>query len=269
MSNRLHWAFDGSKLYNYNSTLETKSAAVSQSDMDILDGDAAIASYVYDSDFCAYRLVNFPIPVNLTQIYFKHNYDITPFYIYTSTDSTDGLDGTWALSVNSSYTANSYSSYSLAANNVTWIRISASAYNARRTYCLHIFGEYATPRFEFWDSAAANELTGDYPLVLSDAPNTSDYHGTTNFRIKNTDGTNTHNYSLTIRKVKYTADDVIASYYTLSKDGGSTKNATITLSGVAGGSCCSETLSVWGDVTVAHNPADGYHYFVIDVTETA
>jgi hypothetical protein len=102
---------------------------------------------------------------------------------------------------------------------------------------------------------------------MANAPNFEDYSGTQGFRLKNTDS-EAHSYALVLQNAKYGGDTVITGNFTLSKDGGETKNGSLAINNLAPDEM-SDVIGVYGDVLIADNPADGYHWFVVQVQETA
>lgn len=266
MAKRIHYYFDGTKVYRQHKDTGVKEE-ISTTNKQILDGDTySSSSYsgLYGSD--DYQLLmNFPDTIQISAIKFKAS-GTTAFDVWVSTDSTDGWNGTWTQVLDSNYTpAYAYQIFNPTVLNAKWLRVYPP--NVGYIFCLHLFGEYQSPRFEFWNSAGSAELSAEYPLAMANAPNLQDYAGNAQFKLKNTDSS-THSYSLSILAVKYGGDAVIADHYKLSTDGGTTKLGTVTVTALAAGAL-SGVIDVYGDVVKAHNPADGYHYFVIDVTETA
>ena len=264
MGKRIHWAFDGTLAYWGHSTLSTRQAIATDA-RDILDGDLSKTSYVLPPSDHPWLLVNFPSPVAIDKIGLRRS-GTSPVVVRVSNDSTDGFDGTWTpVLEGAGYdVVGVYQLFFPTVQAASWLRIEASRVN---NYNVHLFGEYVSPRFEYWNSSGTAELTDDYPLTMANAPNLDDYHGNTQFRLKNTD-TSPHSYSLSVKSLRYGGDAIITNNYTLSVDGGSTKLATVAISNLAPGEL-SGVIDVFGDVIKANNPADGYHYFWVDVTETA
>jgi hypothetical protein len=232
----------------------------------IADGDTLVSNSVPGGANQGY-LMNFPNTIKIEKIKLNCNYTIA-MILYISNDSTDGFDGNWTTVNSSSTTANVYGTFNCSpVNDTKWLKIYFDTPGNVYLRCLHIFGTYQSPLFEFWDDSESARFTADYPLSLADAPNDADYAGTLNFKLKNTDS-GTHSYSLTIVPVKYNADAIITDHFTLSVDGGSTKLLTVTVSSLGAGNF-SGSIGVYGDVTKAHNPANGNHYFAVHVAVTA
>lgn len=150
--------------------------------------------------------------------------------------------------------------------NCRWLK---DTHNSNYNYynrAIHIFGEYQAPLYELWKVDESLELTDEYPLVMPDAPNDTDYSQRIQFKLKNID-TSSHSYSLSIVAARYIGDSLITNYYKLSTDGGATKLTTVTITDLAAGAF-SGAIDIWGNVIKANNPADGLHYFGIEVTQT-
>lgn len=267
MGKRIHWAFDGTLAWEGLSSTSTKTA-LSAATMNFLDGDTTQGSFLNLNSSHDRFIFNFPGSVQIDKVGIRSYDSGRNFSLEISNDSTDGFDGTWTevLSLSGYTTGGVMQFYSPTATSALWLRINVSG-NSLRAYNIQLFGEYDSPRFEFWNTAGTAELTAEYPLAMANAPNLDDYAGTAQFKLKNTDSVQ-HDYSLTIKAVRYGGDTTISDNYTLSTDGGSTKLATVTISALAAGSL-SGVIDVYGDVLKANNPADGYHYFVVDLTETA
>jgi hypothetical protein len=138
------------------------------------------------------------------------------------------------------------------------------------SYNIYLYGEYINSRFELWDLSA--ELTGEYPLLFASAPNSLDYLDVyKEFRIKNLDTAN-HTYKVQIIPNNYNLTDTfITNYFKVGNFNGtswvkSSASTGYTTPAVTAGEF-SETLRVYADFTIAQNPANGYHGFVVKVTE--
>jgi hypothetical protein len=263
MGNRIHWAFDGTLAYSIDQGIGSRTAMPAAT-MNRFDSDPTQATKVGFglSETLAF---NFPSPVAIDQIGIRAagNYAFTA---QVSSDSTDGVDGTWeevGYFAYSNFPALQF--FAPTATAATWLRLIFP--NNAEYYNLFLSGEYQAPRFEFWNAAGTAELTSEYPLAMASAPNLDDYAGSAQFKLKNTDG-DPHSYSLTIKAVRYGGDTVITDNYKLSVDGGTNKLLTVVVGSIDPGNL-SGVIDVYGEVAKANNPADGYHYFVVDVTETA
>lgn len=264
MGKRIHWAFDGTLIWRMTGAWAR--TALTATEKSIADADASLNSEV-NLDPDDYLLFNFPSPVAIDQVGLKMGNATANIVFAVSSDSTNGQDGTWdEVLTESLTTANVLQFFSPTATPATWLRIFFPATTTRVKSC-QLFGEYQAPRFEFWNAAGTAELTDNYPLAMASAPNLDDYFGNAQFKLKNTDSV-PHDYSLTIKTVRYGGDTVIADNYKLSVDGGTTKLQTVVVAGIDPGEL-SGVIDVYGEVVKANNPADGYHYFVVDVTETA
>jgi hypothetical protein len=258
---RIRWSFDGTLGYTVSGGVKTAFTATEKS---IADGDKSVISK--NSWGTGTLVFNFPDTISIDRIGFKQNNTGT-VTIKVSTDSTDGIDGNWTTKITTSaITADIYTEFSWTASNATWLKI--DGLNANYVYCCHLFGEYQNPRFEFWDAAGSAELTtAQIPLAFTTAGNAADISEALTFKIKNTTAAS-HDYSLTVSAARYGGDAPVTDHVLLSTNGGTNKAATVTVTGLAAGAL-SGTISLYLDMTVAHNPADGAHYGFVHVTETA
>lgn len=273
-SNRIHYSTDGASVWSWDYTYNTITAHTS-TDKQILDGTPYTTNQL--STDKPGIIIGFPKTIKIDGLSSTVSNGNTQmlFDAWVSTDSTTGLDGTWTQIVDSNVTFEQpylYNAHAITSPiNCNWLRVKISNYFQAGNIgwrSLHVFGEYQSPRFEFWNAAGDTELTDAYPLPLPDAPNSSDYSQYFGFKLKNTNTDSaTHSYSLTVSTVKYGGDSVVSNYFKLSTNFGSTKLSTITVSSLTNGSLSTE-LRVYADVTGANNPGDGLHQFVVDVTES-
>jgi hypothetical protein len=268
MSTRINWSKDGTQAYSYSIGSNTKSA-LSSAQSQILDGDIYKDAAVGIGDGMGCELMlNFPDTLSINKIGIKHNYNNSTVRLFVSSNSLDGIDGTWTEVINGTYTNSTvYQEFSCDSTSCTWARIRISSGGYPGTYCAFVFGDYQAAAFEYWDSTAVAKLSVDYPFTFVDAPNNFDYSHRTQFTIKNTDSS-AHTYTINITPVRYQGDSFITNYFTLSKDGGTTKNTTITTASVAADTC-SEVIDIWAIFTKAQNLADGFHYFSIQAMEAS
>jgi hypothetical protein len=273
---RLHWAVDGTRGWRLTSWNPGTKVEWSANEKRSVDDD------MYNWNTGGHPgchngiILQFPAPVTLERIKGQLTAAWDPIRIYNievSADSNDGFDGVW-LPVGTGTQGNSPMYFDLSLvpiSGVRWLRAAIVAdwqdnYNGCAGFW--VFGSYDEPRWEFYDASGVSVLNyPDHPLTFPDAANDVDYHQYLEFKIKNLDVA-THSYSLTVYVLKYNGDSIISNYIKLSKDGGSTKSTTITLTGLSAG-VFSDVIRVYADMTAAQNPADGYHSFMIDVVETA
>jgi hypothetical protein len=280
MATRIHWAFDGTIFYMYNSTTSVKlrqSWAGYLNPMYTIDSIPSTATLI-DPDAQQY-MWNFPNTIQISKVGLRLSNGASwcNLNFEVSNDSTDGFDGSWTtLASNQNYpTAYAYQEFgSWSLVDAKWLRIHRYGTNdsVPTPTGIFIFGDYQSPLFEFWDSAESTVLTGDYPLSLADAPNDANYTDTFSFKVKNTDAS-AHQYTITISPTKYhdmryydVDDAVIADDFFISDDGGATKSISLTTDSVVAGDF-SDTITIYGDVLKSNNPGDGKHYFWIDVVE--
>lgn len=264
MANRLRWNTDGSLVYQYFSGTNTKTA-LTGANANLLNGDIYGTDYVnISSSKCV--MINFPSSVSLSKVGIRHETGGT-VTVKVSSNSTDGLDGTWTTVVNAqAFSSYTYGAYSFSPTACTWVRVSFSAGN--NCTSVHLFGAYVTPRLRFYDLNGSIELTQELPLAFeSGISNASDSNVFAEFKIKNTSG-GTRSYSLSVVPARYGGDSLVTDAVKLSTDSGSTKLTTVTVDNVANDAMTS-VIRLYMNLAAASNPADGYHQFAVDVTETA
>ena len=228
-SKRIHYAFDGTLAYDYNRTTGTKSA-ISTSSKYTLDGDATNGDYIMFEN--GGIIFNFPDTLSLDKIGWKDDSESPTngtLIIEGSTNSTDGLDGTWATlkTVDPIPSDVVYVEWAITPTNVTWLRFRRTSTDTTfdlKVFNLHIFGEYQAPRFEFWDTTETTKFTANYPLDMADAPNYADYNGSISFKLKNVDAS-THSYNFNLNSIKWNdsldlvKDVTIDNYFQITKAG--------------------------------------------------
>jgi hypothetical protein len=266
MGQRINWALDGTLIYA-RSAANATSAAFSSAEMLSLDElQGAFTGVDIDAKVASGNgiVLNFPSPISVDKIglYIDATETITIDY---SLDATGpGSSTTWTSLVSGvSYSpANSYQEFSFAPVTTQWLRVYSSS-TINLMYSLLVFGEYTSPRFEFWSNDTTPvEFTANYPMLFPTIGNDAD-SGDLDlyFKLKNTH-TSTHSYSLEVQAVKYND----ATETTLI-----TSNITVlptTITNLASGAL-SDPVRLRANFSAINNPADGYHYFKIVVTETA
>jgi hypothetical protein len=163
----------------------------------------------------------FPEPRNISGVYFKATWDV----LHYSTDTTNGIDGTWvALAIASSGTEG-YRRGSVPAilSGVRGFRLKTSGgmpAPAGFIESFHVYGAYAdSNRLAFWDDVDNIELDG-FGLDFGNTPQSSTE--TKAFRLKNVSGLSTAN-SITISSngvtTGYAPYPAPAAQYLFSTDG--------------------------------------------------
>lgn len=263
---RINYSKDGTKLYRYNFSTNTK-AIISSDDMSVLDSDIYTANQV---SFSSNSLMfNFPSSINIDKVGVKFNQPSRPsgWQLSYSADSTDGIDGTWIdVPQTFSHTNNTYTEWEILLNSIKWLRLPSADIDGA-CYNIFIFGEYENSTFEIWDANGSGELNTEvYPFGITGVTSYTDYSDKKQFKIKNkTDFTK--NYNITISPVRYGGDSIISNYFSLSLDGGTTKASNITLYNVEPGAFSAEVVDIWTDLLSTNNPGDGYHYYSILIEE--
>lgn len=279
MSIRINWSKDGTKAY----TIQTNNSIseLNSTNKDLLDGDPAWtggevgAGWGNEGTRLAF---NFPQPITIDKIQLMHTCDGGNTHVMdVSSNSTNGVDGSWVTVESGSIGSGLY----VQTFNITtptearWFRIrvyggSAGSYFRWQRWCM--FGEYSNPYIEYWDATESALITDNYE-VFDTATKESDYTFFKSFKIKNVHpDLQTHSYSLLIDPLWYGGDSFITNYWSLSDKGAATvpgdKVTTLALTDIPYNGFSAE-IRVYGDFTIAQNPANGYHYWYVRTTETA
>lgn len=201
MSVRFRWSQDGTvKKWldpRYN-TLTAFAAVDDKLDADQWDATDRIN---YDSAYARITLI-FPAPRTISAIGFRSTQPQNAAEAQYSTDTTDGIDGTWYPLVLSGGIAqtNTYIKLTCTPTSCVGFRFWHSGGWAE-SIC-HLYGDFTAPQFNLCDTSG-NVLDADYPFIFSGFGNNQDRSGTTSFKIKNNSGAN-HTYQLNLQQVKYT-----------------------------------------------------------------
>lgn len=233
-SKRIHWAFDGTvaSFWTYNYTIY---GVLTSGNRYTLDADASHTDLVdCETDDKWGVVLNFPDTILLDKFTVRgypgnpHQAQNLPILVDVSSNSTNGIDGTWSTvyAGTISYTAENI--VSITPVSCKWFRIRSTdtyyGYTGMQLRQLNIFGEYQTPRFEFWDTTETTKFTANYPLDMADAPNYADYNGSISFKLKNVDSS-THSYNLNLNSIKWNdsidkvKDATIDNYFQITKAG--------------------------------------------------
>lgn len=188
-----------------------------------------------------------PMPVNLAAIFVAAAFSSPGLSVWTSTNTTNGLDGTWTqqnpvaprlMDVKPNYRQSAsllVPSDGVAAQNVRGVRLmtgSSTAMGAIRA--LHIYGDPSSSatknRISLWHPTLDIPLPAAY-LDWGNVPrSTSD---TRSFRIKNLSSTLTANDVVTYIDALTAGVPSVAGMHLLSDNGGGTFNPVITLPSLA------------------------------------
>jgi hypothetical protein len=212
---------------------------------------------------------NFPTPIAIDTFVTLHAFATNNCVLQVCSDSTNGYDSTngWITVKSDVDIIGGYVKQTHVIANPTphtWFRIFIpESYNFSFGSC-HFFGTYTDPHIEFWDVNEVAAFTDGFPLVFPNAPDITDYTATLSFKIKNVDSIE-HAYGVTINLTCDQGDELLMNHFRLSTDQ-VTKVFTLTLPTIQPGDF-SNVLFVHADIPKAHNPADGYHTFVVDVLE--
>lgn len=271
---RIHFEYDGTLVWSINNTVHYK-IAVTQPQCNGLEYTPdRVDTYTINSNAGDYGQVpgiafNFPGECQISKIQIKTTGIGSPINAFVSEDSTDGFDGAWTQVLNGTQNLTAYTlfTFGLLPTTCRWLKIVTNAPSNWGVMSLYLFGEYqSSERYQFWDAAGNYQLTGDYPLQFPDSNMITDYHQTQSFKIKNTDSS-PHSYQVNIEPIRNNGDALITNGWTLSTDGGSTKQASVTVGPVSAGAF-SGAITVCADFLKTANPGDGYHYWYIDVLES-
>jgi hypothetical protein len=256
-----YWFDSNIKVYDLNTNTNTKTL-LSAANYKIWDGDVAVTDTYQNTNSGV--LFNFPSLFHISQLGLKVNGAVTGIIFSGSADSTDGIDGTWTQIMSTNLPSAVYTLTAVTEMDLTWLK-ATNSYSPK--FCVHLFGQYVTPRFEFWASNGSAKLnTLNFPLSTPNAPNNAIFTADQAFKIKNLSG-GARSYAVSIRPIRYNGDTLISNNYFLSLNGG-TPATTVNITSLADGTL-SQVIDVLATVSVANNLADGRHYFSVDVVETA
>lgn len=259
MSQRINWTIDGTKFWQMNSGSGARTEYTGSANALSLDSDPYNATTGITGDGWSY-VWSFPASIRIDKVYFRGQTGAKTLTLKTSNDSTNGYDNSWTTVATFAYPG-SWTASNIVISNpqpALWFRIDQT-HNTYNIFSIHFYGEYINPRFEFWHPTNNVEFTDDYPLIMPTIPNYEDSGNLIQqFRIFNAD-TVAHSYSGYLEAVKYGGDAVMTDHITISPN---------TISNLAG-ETASSIISVTANYPVAHNPADGYHYFKVKVVEVS
>lgn len=269
---RLNWSKDGTILYELNNDTNLKTS-YQQASTSILDGDVYTSDTIgsISSNSTYNFLFNFPDSITINKIGFKianpSSWDGEVWKLWGSSDSTDGVDGTWEelLDFNRPSVI-TYTEYTVEISGITWLR-GPTVNKDQSWYNFSIFGEYENANIELWDALGTEKLSYEY--LFSETTlieNSSNYSGCKQFKIKNS-STMAKDYTITISPLRYGGDLIISDYVSLSTDGGTTKSPSVTIYSVQPDTLSDDVIDLWTDIEQVNNPADGWHYFSIEVQE--
>jgi len=270
MATRLRWSQDGTRLYGYDILNPLTRNEKTATDKTNLDNDKTWPGAVDTNGWHTSWIMQFPAIVQISKLIANFTNYGGGNNIKISSDSTDGVDGSWTVvNTDSIPTLNVYQEFTLSpVSDCRWMKFTIyQDYHGIPLRALWLFGEYIDRYFEFWDSSESAEFTAEYPLALPDARNDADYSERVQFKLKNVDSVQ-HDFTVSIAAVRPGGDSTVTNYITLSDNGGSSKSSSVNISALGAGAF-STTLDVWGDLLKANNPADGHHYFAINVEVTA
>lgn len=268
MATRIKYSKDGSVGYAYNVDTNTMGKTLSAAEMTVIDGDNLVATEVVinNNDLLS---INFPSAFTLSKIIAKIDRNVGTFDVYSSTDSVTGLDGDGTFNsmlTTTSYTTPNYTTYTPTSNNagITWLRVGPF----EDPLCLHIFGDYDSPRMEFWDSGEVAVLTGDYPLDFGNILSSADFDSYLAFKIKNLSG-GARTYTVTVGANKYGGDTTVTDNITVQEGaGGTPAYPSITTASVANGAFSAE-IRINYSLLGASNPRDALHQFWWSASEAS
>lgn len=272
MATRIRYSKDGTACYGFKTITGIKTA-LSNANMNILDGDNSSASTVYLWGAGGECLVfNFPVPVNISHVKYKSNSNHSNVYLEYCNDTLDGILNTagtsaavWTQIGNiTPYVFPNYTKIDASAFNVTtsWLRIREPG-NEGNMFCAHVFGTYSSSPYKFVANDEVTELnTTEYPLSVTLSNRV--VNNTNNvFKIKNTSGVNKA-YTLSVVPLHYEGDEVVNTHVKLSYNGGALASSVTTA--VVNNNTASLPITLNTAFPLAH-AADGFHHFAIDVTE--
>lgn len=286
MSTRIYYSKDGT-IMRLRNNANAQLSIVGQTDKDDLDSDPLfngtnnyLGEGIYQTNYADFWFIfNFSSPVTIDKIAVCSPMTIQDMTFQVCSDSTDGYnDGSWVQVGYKGTQAASNIAIEHAMDTpteATWFRAylnSTSVYGSWGGYRkFFLFGDYTNDNFQFWNIGETAELAGDYPLTLPDAPNNVPYAEFVPFKIKNSDLA-THSYTVSVESLNIKGDSIVSNYFRLSDDPVGdlswNKTTTVTITDLPAGGF-SDEIRLYADLTTGQNPADGYHYYNVKVTETA
>lgn len=216
-----------------------------------------------------YFTINLPATATVSKFGFKYvrgYFNPGNFEISTSL-SDDGVTGyTNFYNVDANNTLNAYFEVTGSPRQCKWIRMRSTG-DTLSIITFFVFGYYNDSpelNYKFYNVDGVTELINtDYPLTFTPIGNKSYTPKTLDFKIKNVDSL-PHNYTVTVSALKYPSD-VVTNYLTLSY--GASATPSIQINGIASNDF-TNTITLHADLQPAQNPADGIHFFYINVVET-
>lgn len=271
MSKRLFWSVDGTKCYGIRPGLNKYT--YTQYQKDVLDATAYDDLSISEvTSFLTYISWNFPAPVTVSKVGWRNsNPENLTFYVSDDTDASPipGDTGTWTeVKASTLTTGNFYDEIDMTTPTASrWFRVVASNTMNAPMYAMHLFGEYVSPRVELCD-IAGTRITDEAWFEFSTASNSGDYLETKQFKIKNND-TAAHTYTVTIDQTDYNDVPFITDRFKLTSASQASPVITYTTPSVTGGGTFSEDITVTATINSADNPANGWYYPKVTVTEAS
>lgn len=291
---RLTYKEDGSQLWRVTTSFATgNQTALTDAQDDILNGDqtqtAEYVELITAVNTLSGIIIKFAKAIAIDQVFLsffwatRSGAATSALLVEASANSTDGNDGAWTTLHSETLTVEAASSnfrlflraQTEDEKNVqtyTYLRVSWGGnanLNNLRLMNFWAYGEYSSPPYDFYDSRTLTPMRQRevvFGLFAGDAVVSKKFK----YIIKNLEASGTANrtYTLTIGKVKSTADAVFAAHMRLSTDG-STKATSIDLTVAAG-----ETAEFYVHIDIPvnggtnGNPQDAaLHYGKITVAE--
>lgn len=272
MATRIRYSTDGTVVYDYTASNNTK-LAVSSDGILRMDGDNITSDAYGKGGYDTSIIFNFPATINVSKVRIKATGNMTLTVMYCN-DTLDGLSNTdntgsavWVSASNqnsTAYTANEYKEVTFDVIGTSWLRIRMQIDGGIDINCVHLFGNYDTPSFKFIGTGDTIDLgTTDYIIPFSCSNrvvNDIDH----SFRIYNQSGS-TKIYTATVVPVRYSGDQVVVDHVLLSYNGGGLL-PSITTDAVSDASA-SLPIDINVSLPLAHL-VDGYHYFAVEVDES-
>lgn len=273
IENRIHYAIDGTKLYGVSGAMVRTEYSSRMSALEVSPINGTAGQSINWAECQHSILLNFPSTIRISKIglYLTNAYNINMIGYSSADATTDMSTGNWFTTIPQvAITDDQYVEFSVSEMDAKWLGLTfrntlGNLAEGFGVFYIYIFGEYQTPKFEFYAPSTPSELSGNYPLTFPKAPNITDYAQVKQFRIKNLDSV-PHTYTVSAALLRNSTDTILTSGLRLSLDNGSNKYASVTTDTVQSGGI-SEVITACIDILAVNNNADGLHYFYIDAIE--
>lgn len=270
---RIIWSRNGASGYKQSYlgalTVQTQTV-VNKLDSDFYESTTMADAVASDQ----YFTINLPATATIEKLglkYIKSFYNSGSIIIETSLNN-DGITG-FTTFYSGACVYNDYHEVSGAPVQCKWIRIRTAAGGQGFFLSnLFLFGNITLTgnesiHYKLYDLDLLTELTSpDYLLDYGNIGNRENFLTALQFHIYNDFNFN-KTYILTIVPLKYPTDSVITNNVKLSYAGAGFESALSQIQFTVNANSFSDTVSVFANIESINNPADGKHFFYVDIVE--